>query len=178
MHVSCYNVILEDYIIKGFVMELVLNRQGYLVGETHRECVVCSEIYEITSKTVTRCKKCNCERVKSTSPESRMLARARSRANENNMDFDIGIDDIIIPETCPILGIPLEVHRGTSGGKPASPSLDRVDNSKGYVKGNVIVLSHLANMMKSSASVENLLKFAEWVFGTYSSPRQASSAAC
>lgn len=159
-------------------MELVLNRNGYLVSETHRECVVCSEIYEITCKTNTRCKKCNCERVKSTSPENRMLARARSRATESKMDFNIDIDDIVIPEKCPILGIPLVIHRGSSGGKPASPSLDRVDNNLGYVKGNVIVLSHLANMMKSSASAENLVTFAEWILKTYPSPRQATNEAC
>ena len=159
-------------------MEFVKNRQGYLVSETHRECVVCSEIYEITSKTVTRCKKCNCERVKSSSPEGLMLARAKTRARIQGLEFDIGIDDIEIPKVCPILGIELVRHKGSSGGKPASPSLDRVDNSKGYVKGNVIVLSHLANMMKSSATVEYLVKFAEWVLGTHSSPRQASCAAC
>ena len=49
-----------------------------------------------------------------------------------------------------------------------SPSLDRMDNSKGYVKGNVQVISHKANSMKFSASKDELLKFAEWVMRVYS----------
>lgn len=158
-------------------MELVLNREGYLVSETHRECAVCSEIYKITSKTVTRCKKCNCERVKASSPVGLMWTRAKTRARNQGKEFDITHEDIVIPENCPVLGIPLVRGKG-SGGKPDSPSLDRIDNSKGYVKGNVIVLSHLANMMKSSASTEQLLKFAEWVFKTYDNPQQAGSVAC
>lgn len=36
-------------------------------------------------------------------------------------------------------------------------------SSKGYVKGNIWVISHLANMMKNSADKAELLKFAEWV---------------
>lgn len=157
-------------------MELVLNREGYLVSETHRECVVCSEIYEITCKTNTRCKKCNCERVKCTSPEKKMLARAKARANKYQIECDIELEDIEIPEICPILNIPLTCHSGTSGGKPDSPSLDRIDNTKGYIKGNVIVVSHLANMMKSSATVQNLIDFATWVFNTYKSPTSLNEA--
>lgn len=151
-------------------MELVLNREGYLFSETHRECVVCGVIYEITCKTNTRCKQCNCERVKCISPEKKMLARAKARAIKYNIECNIDLDDIEIPKLCPVLHIPLICHSGSSGGKPDSPSLDRIDNTKGYIKGNVIVLSHLANMMKSSASTENLIDFAKWVFNTYKSP--------
>lgn len=37
-----------------------------------------------------------------------------------------------------------------------SPSLDRIDSSKGYVKGNVRVISARANMLKNNATVEEL----------------------
>lgn len=157
-------------------MELVLNREGYLFSATHRECVVCSKIYEITCRTITRCKRCNCERVKCTSPEKKMLARAKARAKRYNIDCNIELEDIEIPKLCPVLHIPLICHSGSPGGKPDSPSLDRIDNTKGYIKGNVIVLSHLANMMKSSASTDNLLHFAEWVFYTYKSPASLNEA--
>jgi hypothetical protein len=65
------------------------------------------------------------------------------------------------------LGIELVAHKGRSGGNPNSPALDRIDNNKGYVKGNVMVVSHRANMMKVDASPEELIKFAEWVLTRY-----------
>lgn len=43
----------------------------------------------------------------------------------------------------------------------------RIDNNKGYIKGNVQVIGRRANIMKSSASPEELLKFAKWVINTY-----------
>lgn len=151
------------------------NREGFLVGDDHRECTLCGSIFKKTSKTVTLCNVCNTERVKSTSPEKKMLSRARNRAKDRGLDFDISVDDILIPIKCPVLGIPLKQHKGRSGGQPDSPALDRIDNSKGYVKGNVVVISHLANQMKSSATKEELIKFAEWILSEY---RQDSNESC
>ena len=76
----------------------------------------------------------------------------------------ISKEDIKVPIFCPILDIKLEFHFGQgAGGKPSSPSLDRIDNTKGYIKGNVQVISHLANQMKSTATKEQLVKFADWI---------------
>lgn len=146
---------------------MLKNREGFLVGEFERECTKCGTIFNKTSKTVTLCNKCNTERVKSTSTESKMFRRAKSRAIRDNIPFDIEISDIVIPKICPILGLELEVFCGGSGGRPNSPALDRIDNSKGYTKGNVAVISHMANQMKSSADEKLLIKFAEWVMSTY-----------
>ena len=146
------------------------NREGYYVGEFERECTNCGKIFPKTSKTVTLCNKCNSERVKGQTPEQKMLRRVKTRAIERGHDFDLDLVDIVIPDTCPILGIPLVVFKGRSGGQPNSPALDRIDNSKGYVKGNIMVMSHLANMMKSSATEEQLILFANWVIKTYTTP--------
>lgn len=145
------------------------NREGNLVGKNTRQCSnkTCNSVFEITSKTVTICPSCNSERVKSESPEKRMLRRAKTRARERGHEFNLELSDIHIPTHCPILGIELVVHKGSSGGKPNSPALDRIDNNKGYVKGNVMVVSHRANMMKVDASPEELLKFADWVIARY-----------
>lgn len=144
------------------------NREGYYKTDKERECTKCGTIFPDPKKTVTLCPSCNSSRVKGEPQEIRMFRRAKSRAMTKGLEFDLEKSDIIIPEYCPILGIKLEHFSGHSGGRPNSPALDRVDNSKGYVKGNVIVISHLANMMKSSANREELLAFADWVFKTYS----------
>lgn len=151
-------------------MDLVKNREGWLVSETHRQCTNCLCIYERTSKTVTLCGTCNSGRVKTESAQIKMWRRAKSRANKYSIDFNIEPVDVIIPETCPILGIPLVVFQGKSGGQPDSPALDRINNNLGYIKNNVMVISHLANMMKSSANPEQLIKFSEWVLTTYREP--------
>lgn len=144
-----------------------VNREGYFVGEFERECTSCGTLFKKTSKTVTLCNKCNSNRVKGQSSEQKMLQRARGRAREKGIEVNITLEDIMIPEFCPILGIKLEAYKGRSGGNPESPALDRIDNRFGYIKGNVMVVSHLANMMKSSASTEQMIKFAEWVIKTH-----------
>ena len=86
-----------------------------------------------------------------------MLAGAKRRAPIKNIDFNITEEDIEIPTICPILEVPLVI--GTKGDYEYSPSLDRIDNSKGYVKGNIQVISKKANSMKNSATIAELQAF-------------------
>jgi hypothetical protein len=147
-------------------MELVKNREGYFVSDTHRECTECGVIFEKTSK-MTLCKECNCKRVKSKSTEWRMHNRAKQRALSTGMEFNIEVEDIVIPAVCPILGIPMKINSHSYGRgygpNNFSPSLDRIDNTKGYIKGNIQIISQLANKMKSDATIEQLQSFALWV---------------
>ena len=94
-----------------------------------------------------------------------MVNSARDRAKRRNLDFSITKDDFDIPEVCPILGCPLEV--GTGGPQWNSPTLDKWNPSKGYVPGNVWVISHRANNMKTDASKEELLLFRDWIDKTH-----------
>jgi hypothetical protein len=144
-----------------------VNREGWKVSETHRECTLCGTIFEKTSK-MTLCKTCNSTRVKSLTPEWRMHQRAKSRCKENGREFNITVDDITIPDVCPILGININMNSGRSGAYSNSPSLDRKDNNRGYTPDNIQVISQKANAMKGAASREELLKFAEWILKTYS----------
>lgn len=86
-----------------------------------------------------------------------MFTAAKYRAEQKGIEFDIDIDDIIIPDKCPILEC--DFVYGTSNNYSYSPSLDRIDNSKGYIKGNIQVISSKANTMKNSATQEELVKF-------------------
>lgn len=95
-------------------------------------------------------------------PASQMVDRARARAKKLGLPFDLEIGDILIPERCPVLGIPLVFRRGQKGASPNSPSLDRFDGEKGYTKDNVVVISHRANTIKNNATmfeVERVLAY-------------------
>lgn len=142
------------------------NREGYFVSSTHRECTNCGAIFEKTSK-MTLCKPCNSNRVKSLTPEWKMHQRAKQRCKKTGMEFSISVEDIIIPDECPITGIKLNMNSGKSGAYKNSPSLDRINNNNGYTKENIQVISQLANSMKGAASVEELQRFATWVISTY-----------
>lgn len=99
--------------------------------------------------------------------KSKLLKRAKYRAKKKGQPFDLELDDISVSLYCPILGIPLHVNEGLIGGRDNSPTLDRRNNALGYVKGNVLVISQLANQMKSSASREQLMNFANWIKNNY-----------
>jgi len=90
-----------------------------------------------------------------------MVTRARARAKAKKLPFNIDCEYIrsIISSHCPIFGIPLEwsaYRSDKSVPLPNSPSLDRIDPSKGYVKGNVWIISNRANLIKNDASHEEL----------------------
>ena len=92
-----------------------------------------------------------------------MLSRAKGTAKRLGLDFNLELSDIVIPETCPALGIPLYRNIGGKGMIPNSPSLDKIRPELGYTKGNIQVLSQRANVMKNDATPEELEKFAKWV---------------
>lgn len=94
-----------------------------------------------------------------------LLENAQSRAASQNLPLNITIDDIEVPEVCPILGVRLTKAKGKAG--PNSPSLDRIVPDKGYVIGNVQVISYKANAMKNNASIQELLLFAQWVINKF-----------
>jgi hypothetical protein len=87
---------------------------------------------------------------------SSLLGLAKQRAKRTGLPFDLYLEDITIPEFCPVLKVKLESKTRFA------PSLDKIVPSKGYVKGNVWVISKLANQMKSDASILELRRFAEW----------------
>ena len=90
------------------------------------------------------------------------LSTIRGRAREKGHDFNITkkyLKDIFPKDKkCPALGI--EFQLGSQGGRSTSPSVDRIDNSKGYIKGNIVWVSSLANMIMTSATPQQVLDVA------------------
>ena len=83
-----------------------------------------------------------------------MFINVRSKAKSRGQEFNLDFTDIMIPATCPLLGIPL--YRGKGRAHDGSPTLDRIDSTKGYLKGNVWVISEKANRIKTNATLQEL----------------------
>lgn len=97
-------------------------------------------------------------------PKQYMLTRARGRAKIEGVSFSITAEDFEIPEYCPIFSeLKLEFSRGRATRPDNIPTLDRIIPSKGYVPGNVAVISMRANRLKSDASADDLRKILAWL---------------
>ena len=108
------------------------------------------------------CKYCHAQRFQDTNYAKKLLYAAKRRAVTREIEFDLTVEDIIIPEYCPVLGLKLQPVQGITG-RDSSPSLDRIDNSKGYVKGNVAVISFRANTLKNNATADELRAVADFM---------------
>lgn len=93
-------------------------------------------------------------KIASDRPWQHSATRCRQRAKKSGIECTIDADYLksIWNDVCPILGIPLIVSKGKQNDN--SPSVDRIDPSKGYVPGNVVVISSRANTIKSYGTLE------------------------
>ena len=96
-------------------------------------------------------------------PRIGLLYAAKKRAKAEGLTFDLVVDDIIIPDVCPVLGI--EMFKGTRKRKDNSPSVDRFLPVLGYTKNNIRVISWRANDLKKNATVEELTKVLSYMKG-------------
>ena len=100
----------------------------------------------------------NKTKIKTNVYKYRLVMSAKHRANKRGLPFDLTTKDIRIPALCPVLGIPL-IQGGRTGN---SPSLDRIDNTKGYTKDNIVMVSLRVNRLKNDATLEELRKIADF----------------
>lgn len=85
---------------------------------------------------------------------AQLLLGAKGRARKNGLEFDLILEDITVPEFCPVLGMRLFVGDGRAHG--SSPTIDRINSNLGYTRGNIIVVSQKANTIKSNATPEEI----------------------
>lgn len=110
-------------------------------------------------------KRCSGEKAYRRTPKalkSRLLSYSKKRAKQKNIEHNITEDDIELPEYCPIFkNMKLESNSKTI--KDNSYTIDRIDPKKGYVRGNVKVISSKANRLKNNMSLEEILLLAEYI---------------
>lgn len=137
----------------------------------HKGCLECREVKPFSAFTknsgclfgyLSLCKVCRKPQTKADHlnrlHNSILLSNAKTRAKRDGLPFDLTIDDVVIPERCPILDIPLV--RG--GDQDDSPSIDKIVPALGYVRGNIAVISNRANRIKNNATPQELAKIAAW----------------
>lgn len=95
----------------------------------------------------------------------RVWRSAKNGARARKIEFDISVIDVqrAWPKDnkCPVFGTDLVFEKGRN--KNFSPSLDRLDASRGYVKGNIALISWRANNIKGNATVDEVQRVALWM---------------
>lgn len=76
-----------------------------------------------------------------------LYVETKSRAKAKGLEFDLDQCDIQIPEFCPVTGVRLIAD--INGRTNNTPTVDRKDPKKGYIKGNAVVVSWIVNRIKS-----------------------------
>tara|TARA_R110000787_G_scaffold36714_7_gene93566 strand:+ start:2723 stop:2992 length:270 start_codon:yes stop_codon:yes gene_type:complete len=82
--------------------------------------------------------------------------------------IDIEIQDIYdilmaLDGRCPVFGVKMRIKGCEGRATSRSASVDRLDPDKGYVKGNIAVLSVRANLIKSAYTSAEILVVGKWL---------------
>ena len=119
-------------------------------------CVFCVACSAKRKKAYERKKRRNRDqRLRAAGDVTSILRQRRTKATQRGLVFELTAETLPpIPTTCPVFKVPFGTHVGP-------PQLDRIDNSKGYVPGNVQWISGLANRIKNSATGLEILAVAK-----------------
>jgi len=131
---------------------------GYATEEAYRKYQ--KDYYEKNKERILARKKAD--------PWADKLNNAKTRAEKSGIPFDIDREFLnsIRVSHCPILGLELKYTENKKISDD-SATLDRINPCLGYVPGNVQILSHKGNRMKSNATPEELRQFAQWILSEY-----------
>lgn len=113
-----------------------------------RRCNVCGEIKTIHDFGIAADQK---DGLRGTCFRCGIWQCSKRRAAVSGVTFTIKPTDVIVPETCPVLGIRLKPNVGKRGPSDSSPSIDRMRPELGYIPGNIMVISSRANIMKGNS---------------------------
>jgi len=130
---------------------------------------VCIKTPECVIENRKRTKANNAEQIKAyskkryTTKDARtrsLYTTAKQRAEGRNIPFSITLEDLVIPDICPVLGIEIRLEETYTDNVP---TVDRIVPTLGYIPGNVAVISNKANRLKSDATSSELRRIADWM---------------
>jgi len=83
---------------------------------------------------------------------------AKVRSKKHNLPFNLTIDYLnsIYPQNNKCLLLDVKMEHGFKKLNDFSPTLDRIRPEKGYVEGNVIIISHKANRVKNNLTLKEM----------------------
>jgi hypothetical protein len=89
------------------------------------------------------------------------FSRKKAHCTQSGKEFTLEFEDLIWPDVCPVLGIPLDytVH----GRSENAPTFDQIEAGKGYVKNNVMIISWRANRIKNNGTADEHRLIAEFM---------------
>lgn len=110
----------------------------------------------------------NARKWRRNNPEVILWHAAKRRSLRDGTPFTISKEDIPdIPQICPIALIPIH-FREDNGQGPCdnSPSLDQIVAGKGYIPGNIRIVSHKGNRWKSDMTIVDVQRLLGYMLGT------------
>jgi hypothetical protein len=129
---------------------------------------------------------CRCEDIRSVSWQTRTgkgyryysplkarFSRLKSGAKDRGIEFNLIFEDMVWPSHCPIFGV--ELRYDAKGNDPYGASVDRIDNNKGYVVGNIHIISRRANTIKNDASIDDLKRLVDYFENQQGTPGAAAT---
>jgi hypothetical protein len=103
------------------------------------------------------------QRARELYPWAKLIRGAKRRAAQKGLECDLTVDWASARWTgkCEITGIPFDLALpGKPGGRPFSPSIDRIDSTKGYTTDNSRFVLWAINAMKGSGDTSKILSVA------------------
>jgi hypothetical protein len=134
---------------------------------TGKTCSICGDSERFaSSRACITCHKQHAKNLARKRPLARAVRGAEWRSKKYGLDFNILESELQIPEVCPVLGIPM-----------SKPSIDRWDNSQGYTKENVKIISWQANHLKNNLTLGQAKSLVRYMEGQKSSVIETYSGA-
>ena len=95
-------------------------------------------------------------------PYHQLFHNFKKRASFAKVPFELSKENMIEifdngGDTCPVFGFKY-IKDADKNNRDYAPSLDRIDPKKGYTKENTIVVSMLANRIKTDATIDQIGK--------------------